>query len=304
MRAAAPARAAAVRSRPGPRPAAPAAAAARGRAVHARVRVAGERSVRSAGAGAAPRRPTPPRAARAQAAAAAPPEAAELAAAAASLAALCTAKADAAAIEAAADALAAAAERAGANRVVPELNDGTFRGFTLSGQTAQRFSTVITLGTLSFNLYAPKDLPVKTLGTDSGSVFKGPRDGAARAYVITTPFQVMSAPAGGPDGGAPAPTGVAGRSLAVGEYEQDPDNPQRLGIRFKKMRLEPAEGTDLARWLETFGAANPGMDPASGVLEVLLPEKSPVGWMDYLLMVEGWQLVRGNFGSTTLLQRA
>jgi hypothetical protein len=32
----------------------------------------------------------------------------------------------------------------------------------LQGQTAQRFSSVITLGILSFNLYQPKDLKVSS----------------------------------------------------------------------------------------------------------------------------------------------
>lgn len=44
-------------------------------------------------------------------------------------------------------------------------------------------------------------------------------------------------------------------------------------------------------------------DPATGVMEVDLPAKSPEGWMDYLMMTPEIQLVQGNFGSKTLLQR-
>lgn len=44
-------------------------------------------------------------------------------------------------------------------------------------------------------------------------------------------------------------------------------------------------------------------DAATGVLEVDLPAKSPEGWMDYLLMMPQYQLVQGNFGSKTLLER-
>jgi hypothetical protein len=44
-------------------------------------------------------------------------------------------------------------------------------------------------------------------------------------------------------------------------------------------------------------------DTASGVLEVDLPVKSPEGWMDYLMMLPEYQLVKGNFGSITLLER-
>jgi hypothetical protein len=44
-------------------------------------------------------------------------------------------------------------------------------------------------------------------------------------------------------------------------------------------------------------------DAATGVMEVDLPAKSPEGWMDYLMMTPEYQLVQGNFGSKTLLER-
>jgi hypothetical protein len=44
-------------------------------------------------------------------------------------------------------------------------------------------------------------------------------------------------------------------------------------------------------------------DAATGVMEVDLPAKSPEGWMDYLMMTPEFQLVQGNFGSKTLLER-
>ncbi|WIA20524.1 hypothetical protein OEZ85_004919 [Tetradesmus obliquus] len=229
---------------------------------------------------------------------------AELLAAAQKLAQLSQEKAEQAAIDQQTDLVSELSQAAGTNVVLQEINDGTFKGYTLSGQTAQRFSSVITLGVLSFNLYQPKDLKIKTLGTDSGGVFKGRRDDTATAYVITTPFEVVEQQGEG-EGAEVTHTGIKGRSLAIGEYALAADNPQRLTIKFKKMRLEPAsvEPAELQRWLDTFAAANPSMDPATGVMEVDLPAKSPEGWMDYLMMTPEFQLVQGNFGSKTLLQR-
>eukprot|EP00882_Tetradesmus_deserticola_P019052 GHRQ01020497.1.p1 GENE.GHRQ01020497.1~~GHRQ01020497.1.p1 ORF type:complete len:285 (+),score=100.40 GHRQ01020497.1:274-1128(+) len=195
-------------------------------------------------------------------------------------------------------------EAAGTNVVVQELNDGTFKGYTLSGQTAQRFRTVITLGTLSFNLYQPKDLKVRMLSTDAGGVYKGRRDNCDTGYVVTASFEFVEQTGEG-DAAEVTPTGMQGRSVAIGEYAPVPGNPQRLTTKFKKMRLEPAsqEPADLQRWLDTLLEANPGMDAATGVLEVDLPAKSPEGWLDYLMMTREYQLVAGNFGSKTLLER-
>jgi hypothetical protein len=44
-------------------------------------------------------------------------------------------------------------------------------------------------------------------------------------------------------------------------------------------------------------------DASTGVMEVELQAKSPEGWMDYLMMTREYQLVQGNFGSKTLLER-
>lgn len=106
----------------------------------------------------------------------------------------------------------------------------------LQGRTAQRFSSVITLGVLSFNCYAPNDLKIKIGGTDAGGVFKGRRGSASNAYVISTPFDVVD----GDDAATAKPTGVSGRSLAIGEYTAAPDNPQRLIITFSSERMVAA----------------------------------------------------------------
>eukprot|EP00879_Flechtneria_rotunda_P004252 GHRR01004500.1.p1 GENE.GHRR01004500.1~~GHRR01004500.1.p1 ORF type:complete len:277 (+),score=78.93 GHRR01004500.1:133-963(+) len=192
---------------------------------------------------------------------------------------------------------------AGTNKVSIEINDGWFKAYTLLGRTAQRFRTVITLGILSFNSYKPTDLKIKITSTDAGGVYKGERDGLQHAYVIATPFDVVES-SGDSDEGA-KPTGIKGRSLAIGEYALADDNPQRLKITFKKMQLEPVvdSPTDMQCWLDTFAPHNLDMDFETGVLVVDLPASSPEGWMDYLLMLPEYQLVQGNMGSTTLLER-
>jgi hypothetical protein len=44
-------------------------------------------------------------------------------------------------------------------------------------------------------------------------------------------------------------------------------------------------------------------DPKTGVLEVDLPANSPEGWLDHVLMIPEFQLLKGNYGSVTLLER-
>jgi hypothetical protein len=75
-------------------------------------------------------------------------------------------------------------------------------------------------------------LQIKTLGTDSGGVYKGKRGDSNTAYVITTPFEVVEQQGEG-ESAEVTHTGIKGRSLAIGEYTQAADNPQRLIIKFK-----------------------------------------------------------------------
>lgn len=50
--------------------------------------------------------------------------------------------------------------------------------------------------------------------------------------------------------------------------------------------------------------AVPGMDAATGAVEVALPPNAlPRGWMQYNVMLPDYHLVTGNMGSVTLLQR-
>lgn len=59
------------------------------------------------------------------------------------------------------------------------------------------------------------------------------------------------------------------------------DNPQRLDVQFAALRLEPSSTNceDLAKWISALAEANPGMDAATGVLEVAIPEGAmPKGW--------------------------
>lgn len=40
-----------------------------------------------------------------------------------------------------------------------------------------------------------------------------------------------------------------------------------------------------------------------GVLEMPLSEGAPAAWLDHLLMIPGWQITQGNYGSKNLLRR-
>lgn len=185
--------------------------------------------------------------------------------------------------------------RAGADRIFPDLNDGTFEGLTLSGRMTKMLSgdTPITFQMLSFGLYQPPDLKVRPTGGDAAAVFKGRRFGRENTYVISTPVWLEDA-------------GVEGVSHAVATYHTVAENPQRLEVRFAALRLEPLAGSpeDLQKWLGALAGANPGMDRETGVLEVAIPQGAmPHGWMDYHAMTQDYQLVTGNAGSTTLLRR-
>eukprot|EP00882_Tetradesmus_deserticola_P029528 GHRQ01033083.1.p1 GENE.GHRQ01033083.1~~GHRQ01033083.1.p1 ORF type:complete len:166 (+),score=37.61 GHRQ01033083.1:513-1010(+) len=103
-------------------------------------------------------------------------------------------------------------------------------------------------------------LQVRMLSTDAGGVYKGRRDNCDTGYVVTASFEFVEQTGEG-DAAEVTPTGMQGRSVAIGEYAPVPGNPQRLTTKFKKMRLEPAsqEPADLQRWLDTLLEANPGM---------------------------------------------
>ncbi|GBF95790.1 hypothetical protein Rsub_08226 [Raphidocelis subcapitata] len=223
-----------------------------------------------------------------------PAAAAALAAGLEALVALKTGGAPQSEIDAEIEAVRALSAAAGADRVDPALNDGTFEGFTLAGRMTKMLSgdAPIPLSALSFGLYQPASLPVRPTGGDAARVFKGPRFGRDNTYVISTPLRLEEA-------------GVEGVSHAIATYT--PVSERRLEIRFQALRLEPGGGLGPdgpRRWLASLAGANPGMDRESGALEVAMPEGAlPVGWMDYLAMTEDFQLVTGNAGSTTLLRR-
>jgi hypothetical protein len=69
--------------------------------------------------------------------------------------------------------------------------------------------------------------------------------------------------------------------------------------------MEPVADSpeELQRWLDLLLPHNPEMDAQTGVLEVDLPANSPEGWLDHVLMMPEYQLLYGNYGSKTLLQR-
>jgi len=173
-------------------------------------------------------------------------------------------------IDAQVEAVRALSAAAGADRVIPELNDGAFDGFTLSGRMAKVLSgdAPVPFQMLSFGLYQPADLQVRPTGGAAARVFKGRRFDRSNAYVISTPLRLEDA-------------GVSGVSHAIAAFHPVADKPQRLEIRFEALRLEPAcsGGEELGAWLGALADANPAMDRATGVLEVAMPPGAlPVGW--------------------------
>jgi hypothetical protein len=175
----------------------------------------------------------------------------------------------------------------------------------LTGPTRARLSGPVPLTLLSFGAYGG-DLAVMPAppAPAAPAVIKGA--GAARysadprAYVLSTTFELPAAASSSNS----SSHGIRGRSVAIGDYVPDLENPRRLAIAFRRMRLEPASeeaGFDLGAWTAALGARCPGLG-ADGALEVELPA-APAAWQDYLLMTRGVQLVRGSAGSATLLLR-
>eukprot|EP00775_Hariotina_reticulata_P007351 gene7351-7562_t len=119
------------------------------------------------------------------------------------------------------------------------------------------------------------DLKSNELATSSAAaarntVFSDINDGSFKGYTLSTNGQLEDAAA------ASSPSSAAG----AGADAAKPDDVSYTGIKGRSLAVA-----------------------SSGVLEVALPVKSPEGWMDYLMMLPEFQLVRGNFGSTTLLER-
>ncbi len=175
----------------------------------------------------------------------------------------------------------------------------------LTGPTRARLSGPVPLTLLSFGAYGG-DLAVTPAppSSDAPAVFKGAAaarySANPRAYVLSTSFELPAAAASS----CSSSQGVRGRSVAIGDYVPDEENPRRLAIAFRRMRLEPAaeeSGFDLGAWTAALGPRCPGLG-ADGTLEVKLPA-APAAWQDYLLMARRVQLVRGSAGSATLLLR-
>jgi hypothetical protein len=223
-----------------------------------------------------------------------------------------------AAVAAAADKLERRAQELGRCLTPPRDHvQGVFQGHTLTGRNVKATSGDLPLGALAFNAYQPAATIVRIVGggdAPSRILRGGERFGVGpESYVLSTVFDVVSMPPseaseGAAAGAASSPQGplLRGVSHAVarGSWSGGDDHPNRMDLQFAAMVLEPAPGTDLKRWLEAFAEANPGMDRGTGRLTVPLPEgKGPKGWIDHLATTQRHTLIRGNFGSVSLLVR-
>jgi hypothetical protein len=217
-----------------------------------------------------------------------------------------------AAVAAAAEALEAQAKTAIATLDRSHV-DGVFQGHTLTGRNVKATSGEMPLGALAFNAYAsrPGTLVRIVGGGDSPSriLRGGERFGVGpEAYVLSTAFDVVALPSGDSQSSPapPPPRPIRGISNAVARGSWSEDTPERMDLQFAAMVLEPAEGTDLGDWLAAFGPPlNASMDPATGrVVAPLDASKGPKGWIDHLMTTPTHTLIRGNFGSVSLLVRA
>lgn len=71
-----------------------------------------------------------------------------------------------------------------------------------------------------------------------GGVYKGPHGDTQQAYIVSAPFELVEAEKVGEAAGDAKPIGINGNHLIMGEYKQDPDNPQRLIVTFKSKWCE------------------------------------------------------------------
>jgi hypothetical protein len=235
---------------------------------------------------------------------------------------------DAAVAEAAA-ALERRARELGAAPKRAHASPGVFQGHALTGRNVKATSGDLPLGALAFNAYAsrPGTLVRIVGGGDAPSriLRGGERFGVGpEAYVLSTGFEVVALPQAAiegeePGAAAPAPAPapprpIRGFSHAVargawaGGSGGDADGqqaPDRMDLQFAAMVLEPAAGTDLPDWLGAFGPPlNAAMEAATGRLVVPLDaSKAPKGWIDHLATTPTHTLIRGNFGSVSLLVR-
>ena len=206
------------------------------------------------------------------------------------------------------------------------------QGQEFPGTTCTPEGLECTLGRLSFDIFEPTSLPIRIVeivnpvgGADSTDTSDD--GGRNPLYSITTRFCAR-------DG-----SGLRGKVAIKGSCTSDPQNPQRVLIRFSSGTIEPDDGQDLDAWSKTIGLSSDSVEgdkskksvskrfarlqkkaitlvlklafgfkpPASelGSRGELTYEmtRSPKGWLDLLYLDEEMRVTRGNKGSIIVAAR-
>ncbi|BDA42090.1 hypothetical protein COCOBI_02-8920 [Coccomyxa sp. Obi] len=169
----------------------------------------------------------------------------------------------------------------------PELLNGTFSGL-LNTTNYLAADSSSTLGTLTFQQFAPKDLKVMVSGTEMVSGVESPEH-----YQTNTYFEVSEGEG----------TGLAGVQSAIGAYEVDGDKAGRQVVYFKAIKIAPVDSSKdaLQRWLDVFKAENPSMGD-DGVAVIEFPQRAK-GTRDFILLDQDMQVTVGNRGSVVIVKR-
>lgn len=179
----------------------------------------------------------------------------------------------------------------GLNRIFPEHNNGTFKGYTLDGRIADLTKDKsLKLGQLSFNIFQPNDTKLLLQSSELSQIFKGDLEDQKDVYSVSTAFTVEGSE-------------LKGLFTVYGTYKESTAAPGRLEVDFYGLKLEPVlhDDASIRQWVEQFGPHNPNMDER-GVAFVHMP-KAPHGHLDYWLMTHDYQITKGNFGSAVLHKR-
>jgi hypothetical protein len=176
------------------------------------------------------------------------------------------------------------------DKVIPNQWQGAFKVLLLTGRTKQALtSSSLTLGAVSFGLWQPKDLLISLSEGDASRIFIQEEEGLAQAYTISTAFQATNEPS------------VQGFSDAIAEYTFSEENPRRVAVQFKMLRLRPQDGSSLGRWKEVL-LANEGLDDR-GYVKKSLPGPGAVGWVEVIVELPKLRVTKGNMGSVSLWER-
>ncbi|CAL5219021.1 g779 [Coccomyxa viridis] len=165
--------------------------------------------------------------------------------------------------------------------------DGKFNGL-LNTTNYLDDDACSTLGTITFQQFAPKDLKVQLSGTDVVTGIDSPDQYQTNAY-----FKILEGDA----------KGLLGIQSALGRYELDAEKADRQIVWFESIRIAPADkGPEaLKQWLAVFKGENPNMGE-DGMAQINFPNAAK-GFRDFILVDDEVQVTVGNRGSVVVIRK-